>query len=77
MLRPARAVLPAKPAGAEGGSVIPKGPYVVWENFGYEGWQPKNFATLDEAVRYRSFSECAVTRLVDFQVIDLTAKDGS
>ena len=46
------------------------GPYVVWEDYGYEGWKPKSYATVRDAltdVRYNSF---VLTRIVDFDVVE-------
>lgn len=49
------------------------GPIVVWENYGYEGWHPKSFATVKEALlgeRYNS--EFVITKRMEFDVIDKT-----
>ena len=47
-----------------------EGPYIVWEHYGYEGWQPKSFPTLEEAVRAHRFqSEWVVTKVVLFEVV--------
>ena len=47
------------------------GPYIVWENYGYEGWQPKSYPTLREAVTAHSYqSERVVTKISDFQVVE-------
>ncbi len=48
-----------------------KGPFIVWENYGYEGWQPKSYNTLKEAVVALRFnSEWIVTRLISYEVTE-------
>ncbi len=48
-----------------------KGPFIVWENYGYEGWQPKSYNTLKEAVIALRFnSEWIVTRLISYEVTE-------
>ena len=47
------------------------GPYIVWENYGCEGWQPKSYATLKEALcaqRYQS--DWVITKTCEFDVTD-------
>jgi hypothetical protein len=53
------------------------GPFIVWEFYSYEGWHPKSYPTLREAVlahRYRE--EFCVTKLVKFDVSELDS-DGA
>ena len=46
-----------------------KGPFIVWENYGYEGWQPKSYQTLKEALTGQKLtSEWTMTKLVHFVV---------
>ena len=53
-----------------------RGPVIVWENYGYEGWQPKSFATFKEALMSHRFSsDFVVTSLVDFEVVSVTSGD--
>ena len=50
------------------------GPVVLWENYGCEGWKPKSYGTIKEALmdtRYNS--EFVVTRIVDFDVKEVAA----
>jgi hypothetical protein len=48
---------------------MPKGPYVVWEDHGYEGWMPKSYETLKEAVSGERYTnEWIVTKVVPFEV---------
>ena len=50
-----------------------KGPYIVWENYGCEGWQPKSYATLAEALTTaRYVTEFEITRRIEFEVLDRT-----
>lgn len=45
--------------------------YIVWENYGYEGWQPKYYATLPEALTTPRFvTEWIITKAVSFQVCE-------
>jgi hypothetical protein len=45
------------------------GPIIVWENYGYEGWQPRSFATIKEALEtHRYNSEYVITRCVSYEV---------
>lgn len=47
------------------------GPVVVWENHGCEGWHPKSYPDLKEAlsdVRYHT--EFVVTKRVEFDVVE-------
>lgn len=47
------------------------GPYIVWANYGYEGWQPKSFKTLKEALLSERYGyEIVVTKLVEYEVIE-------
>jgi hypothetical protein len=47
------------------------GPYIVWQNYGCEGWQPDSYLTLDEAIRaHRYQSKWVVTKAVEFVVLD-------
>jgi hypothetical protein len=47
------------------------GPYIVWENLGCEGWQPKSFATIKEAVEAVGY-DSVVTSRVNYEVIETT-----
>lgn len=35
---------------ADGIKIKPAGPYTLWQDYGYEGWQWTDFATLREAL---------------------------
>lgn len=48
-----------------------EGPIIVWENLGYEGWHPKSFVTIKEALlATRYSSEFVLTRLIEFDVLE-------
>jgi hypothetical protein len=47
------------------------GPVIVWENYGTEGWHPKSYLTIKDAllaVRYNS--EFVVTKRAEFDVVE-------
>jgi hypothetical protein len=47
------------------------GPVIVWENYGCEGWQPKSYPTLKDALlaaRYNS--EFVFTKRAEFDVVE-------
>ena len=45
-----------------------KGPFILWSNYGYDGWSPNSFDTLKEAIEGdRYCSEFVITRIVDWQ----------
>lgn len=48
------------------------GPFIVWEDYGCEGWQPKSYATLLEAVNAHSYQPTTiVTRTVKYEVTEV------
>lgn len=47
------------------------GPYIVWEDYGTEGWQPKSFANLTEALNaQRTYGAFVVTKRVEYEVVE-------
>ena len=47
-------------------------PFIVWVNYGCEGWKPTGYATLDEAVQHESFGSAKlVTRLVHWVPVEV------
>lgn len=51
------------------------GPIILWENYGYEGWHPKSYATLKDAlVAVRYNTEFVVTERAEFDVVKLRAE---
>jgi hypothetical protein len=48
-----------------------RGPFVVWQNYGCEGWAPTSYETLKEALlAHRYQTEWVVTKLVKFEVTE-------
>jgi hypothetical protein len=46
-----------------------EGPIILWENYGSEGWQPRSFASIKEALdTHRFCSEYVITRRSDYEV---------
>ena len=52
-----------------------KGPIIVWQDYGYEGWQPKSYPTLKDALVAQKYQEFVVTNLVEFDVVAITSGD--
>ena len=53
-------------------SNIIDGPYILWQNYGYEGWQPKSFLTLEDALLAEKYStEFIITKPVNFEAKEL------
>lgn len=49
----------------------PTGPYVVWTDYGCEGWHPTSYPSLREAV-IASQPNDVVTLIPTFEVVDTT-----
>lgn len=48
-----------------------EGPIIRWDNYGYEGWKPRSFATVKDAVTDEQYgNEYVVTRAVQFDVTE-------
>jgi len=52
--------------------------YIVWINYGYEGWSPTEFQTLKGAVDYASKnnygSEFKITKQVEYDIGEVVEK---
>ena len=49
-----------------------KGPYIVWENNGPEGWYPTSFKTLLEALEKQKYSsEWKITKAISYEVKEI------
>lgn len=54
-----------------------EGPYVVWQNYGCEGWKPTSYTSLREAVLDQKYqSEFVVTKIVEFRILELENSAG-
>lgn len=50
---------------------VPRGPYTVWLDYGYEGWKWRDYDTLEEAlVADRHSSVWVITKAISYQVIE-------
>lgn len=55
----------------------PTEPIIIWVNYGVEGWKPKSYPSLRQAlVDTRYSSDFVVTRLVQFDVVEVCADNG-
>ena len=49
-----------------------KGPYIVWVNNGYEGWQPTSFNTLKEALESHKYTyEYVIAKKCEYEIIEI------
>ena len=47
------------------------GPFIVWENVGYEGWHPKSYQTLKDAVSDKRYQlTFVITKRVEYEVLE-------
>lgn len=47
------------------------GPFILWADYGCEGWKPRSFETLAEAVMARRYGEdFVITKLVHIDVTE-------
>lgn len=58
----------------------PKGPYTLWVDYGYEGWNFTDYPTLKEALeadRPAFLDGWVITKPVQYDVRDMTPEDGT
>lgn len=54
-----------------------KGPIIVWEDYGLEGWSPRSFASLLDAVKAGAITgRCVVTVPIDLSKHVIEPQDG-
>jgi hypothetical protein len=54
-----------------------EGPVILWVNYGYDGWRPTSYLTLKDALLADRYASTFVfTRLVEYEVVDLSQTDG-
>lgn len=46
------------------------GPFIIWQNYGYEGWKPASFNSIEEALKSDLYSEWILTKKIDFKAIE-------
>jgi hypothetical protein len=52
---------------------FPKGPYTLWQDYGYDGWAYDDFPTLEAALKAeRHGSRWVIQRAVRMTVTDVT-----
>lgn len=44
------------------------GPYILWQNYGCEGWKPTSFNSIKEALEGEKYSEFTITKAIDYEV---------
>lgn len=47
-----------------------QGPFIVWEDYGCEGWQPKSYPTMREALCVQKTYNFVITKIAEFNVIE-------
>ena len=48
-----------------------KGPYIVWLNYGYDGWYPDSYNTLKEALEADKYSsEYVITKKCEYEIVE-------
>lgn len=48
-----------------------KGPYVVWLNYGYEGWSPTSYNSLKEALEIEKSYEYVITKKCEYEIREI------
>jgi hypothetical protein len=52
-----------------------KGPYVVWRDYGCEGWSPRSYDTAAEALDAKESGD-VITRVVEFKEVEVERAAG-
>ncbi len=48
-----------------------KGPFILWLDYGYDGWQPKSFATIRAALESEKYGTgFVITKAVEYQIVE-------
>ena len=48
-----------------------EGPYILWQDFGYEGWRGQRFKTLKEALMAERYqSDWMITRDINWEPVE-------
>lgn len=42
--------------------------YIVWVNYGYDGWSPTYYDTLEKAIRHKGYEEKIITKEVNYKI---------
>lgn len=51
------------------------GPYIVWQDYGLEGWHPQSYNTADDALAAKHPHD-VITRLVEFKEVEVERATG-
>lgn len=46
------------------------GPFIIWQNYGYEGWKPHSFNSIEEALKSELYNEWIITKRIDFKAVE-------
>lgn len=49
----------------------PEGPYVVWQNYGCEGWHPSSYSDISDALLATKYNDFVITKIVKFEVVEV------
>jgi len=47
-----------------------EGPYIVWFDYGYEGWRPYSYKTLREALETSKPYSYIITKKCEYEIIE-------
>lgn len=52
------------------------GPVIRWQNYGYEGWKPSSFPTIETALRAEHYgNDFIITRVANYRIVEITTYD--
>lgn len=50
------------------------GPIIRWDSYGVEGWKPKSFSSIEEAITKDLYgNDYVLTRVVEFTIVETTS----
>ena len=47
-----------------------KGPFILWIDYGYEGWKPVSFETIEAALKSEKYGSWIITKRIDFKAVE-------
>lgn len=48
------------------------GPYIVWEDYGCEGWHPSSYATPKDALTAARHNRFVLTKAIVFEIVEIS-----
>ncbi len=45
------------------------GPIILWADYGYEGWKPYSYNSIDEALKASKYCDWIITKKVEWKVM--------